>query len=376
MRLSRRRLLAATAAAGSATLLGPTLLGHAPVAAAAPPAPDTGTEQGWLDWLRRHRDHAAVVVDNGSGGRIAHRATADHVLASTIKVVHLAGYATAVTEGRLDPDQQVRVGDWEAYYPGFDGGAHGHALAALGVPNNGVVATDPEHRVSVDQLAHAMITYSDNAATDYLRDLLGDPVLRRAAHRAGWRDPDLRSLLGEVILLILPERAPRPGAPASVRRAVGDRLARQAMSDPDLQRELTERVSQVPDYTGQLPWARQHGKGSARDLAAIHSALASGSFTPHGAVPVARDHLERQARENGPLPPGVLGIGFKGGSLPGVLNLAYSVRWADGRVGVGVVLVDGIDQDTQADAMPLALLIQHALADPAWLDRLATALTG
>lgn len=372
MRLTRRRLLTATAAAGSVTLLGPGL----PGTAAPTPAPDTSTEQGWLDWLRQHRDHTAAVFDNGSGTRIDHRATAEHVLASTVKVVHLAGYATAVTEGRLDPNQQVRVGDWEAYYPGFDGGAHGQALTALGIPNNGIIANDPEQRVSVDQLAHAMITYSDNAATDYLRDLLGDTVLRRAAQRGGWRDPDLRSLLGEVILLILPERAPWPGAPASVRRAVGDRLARQAMTDTDLQRELADRVTQVPGYTGQIPWAREHGKGSAAELARIHAALATGRFTPGGAVSIARDHLERQARQNGPLPPGVLGIGFKGGSLPGVLNLAYSVRWSDGRVGVGVIMVDGVDEATQGNAIALARLTRRALLDPTWLERIATALTG
>ena len=71
------------------------------------------------------------------------------MLASTIKVVHLLAYATAVIGG-LDPEEPVRVGDWDAFHP-FEGdgpigaGAHHRALTSLGIDCDEYgVAHDPE----------------------------------------------------------------------------------------------------------------------------------------------------------------------------------------------------------------------------------------
>ena len=50
-----------------------------------------------------------------------------------------------------------------------------------GWPNDGVQAGDPAGTVRLDDVVTAMIQFSDNAAADFLRDLLGDDALVAAA---------------------------------------------------------------------------------------------------------------------------------------------------------------------------------------------------
>lgn len=65
------------------------------------------------------------------------------VAASTVKLLVLAGYAEAVVGGALDPNEQVPVSAWQAYYlPHTDGGAHqqGLALVSYAQPKQGPLA--------------------------------------------------------------------------------------------------------------------------------------------------------------------------------------------------------------------------------------------
>ncbi|WP_199443365.1 serine hydrolase [Umezawaea beigongshangensis] len=348
MLFTRRRALAAGAVVSGSLLLD---LPHAA-------ASDRGSPRDWPEWFATHRDQVAVALDDGAGGRIVHRQHAPLLLASTVKVVHAAAYSTAVRRGLVSPDEPVRVGDWEAYYAALDGGAHQSALTLLGVPfTNGVTADDPEHRVRLADLAEVMIRCSDNAATDYLRNRLGEPALRRAAAEGGWPQPDLRSLLGEVLMLVLPDRAPPPGAPAAVRRATGLRLEQRFLRDPQFQLEVVGRFPEVPrTYDEQARLVLDHGRGAAADLRRMHASVAAGRF------PVARDVLELEHAEH--LPDGVAGIGFKGGSLPSALGVGFGVRWRDGRTGSAAVLLSGVDEAWFGRSGELVALVRDALLDP------------
>ncbi len=353
MLLNRRQVLTATGVVGTSMLIG------AGRAAAEP--------KGWLGWIAGNRDHVGVVLDDGRGGRLGHRPHQEQVLASAIKVVHAAGYALAVEQGRVGADEQVRVGDWEKYYFGLDGGAHQAALADLGIPfANGVTADDPDRLVPLDDLVKVAVLHSDNAATDFVRTRVGDATLRAAALRCGWPGADVRSIAGEVLMLILPERAP---ADPSRRKRVGDQLAAQALRDPRLQLEIIGRFPNVPaTYDGQRPWVRQTWRGSAASLHRIHRTIAAGRF------PAARTHLERAYA--GALPPGVEAIGFKGGSLPGAVTLGFTVRWEDGRIGTGALLAEEVPEQLFAQAGELVDLALGALLDPAALRELRETVVG
>ncbi len=372
--VTRRQLLATAAAATAVTLTAQ------PAVAAS--SPDTSTPEGWLEWIATHRHDVGLALVDGHGGCLVHRDRAAQPLASAIKVIHLVGYARAVARGQLDPHQQVRIGDWEAHYLAArhvpfptDGGAHAQALADLGIPtdpDNPYWAADPDERVRLDDLVYAMITYSDNAVPDYLQTLLGRPALRQAAEAGGWSRPDLRSLLGEFLLLILPEYAPREGAPLAVRDRIGQQLARRFLSDADFAAEARRRIPEIGGYEAQRRWAAGLNAGSARQLMRLHHALASGDYHPREAGDIARDHLERPLSQY--LPPGVLGIGFKGGSVPGALTVGMSVRRDDGTVGALGLLVRGVDFTDFTHADQLAVLAIQALLDPTWTARLAAAL--
>ncbi|GAA4614023.1 serine hydrolase [Saccharopolyspora hordei] len=368
MLLSRRHLLAAAAATT------PLLL--APRALAQPAPPDLATAEGWLDWISAHRDGLGLVLDDGRGHRLVHRPHAAQPLASAVKVVHLAAYSTAVAEGRLDPQEQVRVGDWERFYVPTDGLAHVHALEHLGVglDATGLRAADPEHRVRLDDMVAVMVLFSDSAVPDYLRERLGEDALHAAAAAGGWHRPDLRSMCAEY-LFVLPEFAPPAHLPTPARRAWGHRLERRFSTDARLRDRVLDRLLQggLPPYEQQVAWADRTMSATAAQLAALHRAIATDEFPPEAAA-VARPHLERPL--SGHLPPGVVGIGVKGGSLPGVLTCGLTVRRADGTTASGALLAHGgisPEQLTSGDpGLPLLLAAER----PDWRDRLARALAG
>ncbi|RRO14933.1 hypothetical protein EIL87_19660 [Saccharopolyspora rhizosphaerae] len=358
MSLSRRSLLAAAGATAPLLLTRP--------AHAAPP--DLTTPEGWLSWIAAHRDQLSVVLDDGRGGRLHHRADLARPLASAVKVLHLAAYADAVAAGRLDPREQVRVGDWERYYVPTDGGAHPASLRHLGVPldENGLHAADPQHRVALDDLAAVMILFSDSAVPDLLRDRLGADAVARAATVRGWPDADVRSFSAEHLFLALPETAPPAGLPVDARRAWGFALEQRYRDDPALRAEAVRRLEAgVPGYPAQVVWASATSAGSAEQLAAVHRALSTGGG-------LAREHLERPLA--GSLPPGVLGIGLKGGSLPGVLTSGISVRREDRTLGWGALLAHGDINAEQLSTGDPGLPLLLAIEDARWRDRLAAAL--
>lgn len=287
-----------------------------------PAAPDTGTAQGWIGWIAQHPGDVSLVIDDGRGERLAYREADPAPTASASKVLHLASYARAVAEGRLNPDEPVPVGDWEAWYlPGTDGGAHPAALDSLEVAHDGVRALDPQRTVRLDDMVATMIRVSDNAVPDFLRQRLGDDALRRAGADAGWPAAELPSFLGQVIALLAPELLERNGEWA---------LAQRYATDPALRADLNARPLPAPEV--QADWAEGTGSASAAQLTAIHRAISTGSFGP--GAELARSHLEWQ-----PPPPGVLGLGFKGGSLPGVLTEAMTLRRTDGSTASAVLLV-------------------------------------
>ncbi len=248
----------------------------------------------WRTWLAEHRDDVSVVAYDGTRW-LKHNAEVPRVLASTVKVVHLLAYATAVTEGRLDPAELVRVGDWDAWHP-FDGdgpigaGAHHTALTELGIPCDSYgIARDPEQRIPLEAIVRAMIVHSDNAAPDYLRARLGDAALSRGL--------EIRWFCGETLRSLFPGR--------------DDELAARFTRDPAFRGEVLERVRGDP-ITAEAEWAwtQRTAHGTATDLFALHRMIATAPTRP---AELARRILRG--------PGDVL---FKGGSLMRSLGFGMS----------------------------------------------------
>ncbi|WP_235916402.1 serine hydrolase [Antrihabitans cavernicola] len=303
------------------------------------PEPDTTSVPGWIGYLGAHGDDTGLAIDNGTGTRIDHRPDDKRPLASTVKVVHLAAYAQAAATGRIDPDQQIPVADWERWYlPGSDGDAHPRALARLGNPTS----------VTIDQLVSAMMQESDNAAADYLLDRLGDTALTDAARTGGWQDFAPASKLGSML------RA----KDATITVGNERDAARRYVAEPAYRKRMA--ALPLPGIDEQVAWADTTEAGSAADVASIMRSIATGEFGP--GADVARRQLEWQ-----PTIPGLTAVGFKSGSLPGVLTDAFYIRRPDGTVGTAVLLNRRMPTESWAGAvqsLPEQQLLLAALLKP------------
>ncbi len=295
-----------------------------------PPAADVTTPEGWLGYLADHPNDTAYVVTDGRGHVVRHRAGHRQPTASAIKVLHLAAYARAVAAGDLDPRQRVTLADWERWWvPGTDGGAHLAALDRLGIAADAGGARDGSRTVTVRQMVTAMMRESDNAVPDYLRALLGDGALRRAAAAADWDLGRLPTLAGQTINLLVPEIDEHERWAAARRYATSPAYREQVLDrqvDPDRVR----------------PWVRTTFSATPAQLAGVYEAITEGKVG--GGSTIALRELEWQGA-----PEGLRGLGFKSGSLPGVITDGFEARRKDGTVAIAVQLTrDLSDQDMMA----------------------------
>ncbi|OZC74379.1 serine hydrolase [Rhodococcoides fascians] len=322
---------------------------------------DLNTEDGWLGLIGQAPESVSLLVDDGSGRTVEHRAEEQQPLASAVKVVHLGAYARAVAAGELDPDEQVPLLDWERWYvPGTDGGAHPAALERLGIASDGTSATDLAGTVRLDDIVSAMIQESDNAAPDYLRYRLGDDALTRAAAAGGWENFQAPTLVTQTLSLFDP--------------ALGDgdtwATAERWAFDQQFRVDVSAGL-ELPSYDQQVDGVQERSaQGSAAELAGFYRAIADGTFGDGSDV--ALRQLEHR-----PAPDGAAGIGFKGGNLPGVLTQAFELRRDDGTVATAVWLIDSLPADRYEAALAgfgnQQTLIVDALSSPSGFDRIACA---
>ena len=363
-----QRLTLVSAACATVLLMSGCASTDSDTAEAATPTPencapvnstDLATEDGWIGLIDQAPDTVGLVIDDGRGRTVEHRADQEQVLASAIKVVHLAAYAQAVANGSIDPNEQVTLSDWERWYvPGTDGGAHPNALNRLGIANTGTNATDPNATVRIDDMVTAMIQESDNSVPDYLRYRLGDRALINAASAGGWENFEVPSLVADILSVFDPALADE------------DRweTAQKWAFDPEFRTQVDAAV-QLPTYEDQATRVQNNFRGaSAEQLNGLYRAFTDGTYG------TASETILRQL-EWQPAGDSVLGVGFKGGSLPGVLAQGFELRRTDGTVATAVWLIDGIPADRFDQAMAgigvQQQLILEAMQSPDVLDRIA-----
>src|SRR5699024_3493518 len=130
-----------------------------------------------LDHLKKHPKTTSLYVAENGEEVITYQSDIVRPLASTVKILIAVEYAMQVDEGSLDPDTLLPLEDLnQYYYKGSDGNAHEEWLEALEEANR-----IQNNEVSLHDVAKGMITFSSNANTDYLIDLLGiDSINKRA----------------------------------------------------------------------------------------------------------------------------------------------------------------------------------------------------
>ena len=238
-------------------------------------------------------------------------------LASTIKILVLAGYAQAVDQGRWSPDERVPLTDVEAFFlPDTDGGAHDRAVEIY--RERGWL--DASGSVALRQVVWAMMTVSDNAATDYLLNRLGRERAELLAARFDAADSDAPLPISGVYLAWA-------GADQGPLSDSAWELAGRLRDDPEFRAvwQDTPVLNQVSLREQLRLSATRFPTGTARDYAGLMERVQRGDLISGTASAAMREYLE-WPMANEPIAREFAAYGTKGGSLPGVLTEAtYAV---------------------------------------------------
>ena len=273
----------------------------------------------------------AYTVGNEANG-IYHNADMQMPLASVVKIVHLVAYAEATAAGELDPTSYVMLETLEQYYlPGYDLGSHNNAVTEL--VENGLVLPNPD-RIRLEDVPWMMMRYSANAATDYLHMRLGQTVIEETAVSLNLTQQTAPcTFLGQFM-----------GMSNQTRLGSSDRQAIETyLENPESYglevAQLAESYVQDSDFReAEQEWHQDERRpstqdqrffshtlnahGTPREYAALMAQIAQNGLTNPESSFLTRRYLEwpmifpaNQERFSN--------LGYKNGSLPGILNTAY-----------------------------------------------------
>jgi beta-lactamase class A len=252
-------------------------------------------------------------------------------LASVVKLAHLIAYVNAVEARELDPTTVVPLTDIEAFYlPNSDLGAHNEAIREL--RNAGKLAAD-NTAVLLRDVPWMMMRHSSNAATDYLHDLLGQERIEQTIVDLGL---GLHSAPCPFIgRFLLQHNHARTGQ--SDTQALADLIADPTFYGSEVAR-LTDTFSQNDAFrSAETRWGRPlprgqtqrdftaalDTQGTARAYANLMARIATGELgSPYGNA-LIRSYLDwpLEAFENNQSY--FSDIGYKNGTLPGVMTTVY-----------------------------------------------------
>lgn len=110
-----------------------------------------------------------LYVNHNNEAIITYQADIPRPLASVVKIIIAIEYAYQMSSGDISKDQTVALNTLNRYYiENTDGGHHEEWINHLKKENN-----IHNEEVPIHDVTRGMITFSSNANTDYLIDLLG-----------------------------------------------------------------------------------------------------------------------------------------------------------------------------------------------------------
>ena len=301
-----------------------------------------------LDFIDANRSHVSLVAYSldDPDSAILLNPDVPRPLASTVKILVLAGYAEAVDEGRWSPDARVPLADVEAFFlPGTDGGAHDRAVEVY--RERGWL--DASGAVSLRDVAWAMMTVSDNAATDYLLHRLGRERAGALAARLGLGGSDPPLPIGGVFLSWA-------GALDEPLADSAWELSARLRGDPEFRTDRQENpiTSEVSVREQARLSVARFPRGTAGDYAGLMERVQRGDLVSDTASATMRELLE-WPMENEPIRREFTAYGTKGGSLAGVLTEAtYAVPRDAASGGVAALFFE---------ELPLAVWLTLAQAE-------------
>ena len=264
-------------------------------------------------------------------------------LASTVKTLIAVEYAMQIDAGLLDKDSAVALDDLSRYYAkGTDGNAHPAWLEWMdseGEINN--------NEVTLHDVAKGMVTYSSNANTDYLIDLLGADAINERAKSLGLSQHEEVYPIGSALLI--PEHLKSESM-------TDEELIHQLESMPieeyrelatSLSNQLKDGTINLEDYTFNTPlkvqrvWSDRLVGASANDYGKL-LAIVSNDQLPEKAADTVRDLLEWPLQLFEGNQQRYAHLGSKGGSTAFILNDALYAEDHNGKQIEMVILADDL----------------------------------
>lgn len=318
-----------------------------------------------VDFIDANRSYVSLVAYrlDDPDAAILLNPDAPRPLASTIKILVLAGYAEAVDQGRWSPGERVPLADIEAFrLPRTDGGAHERAVEIY--RERGWL--DGSGSVSLRDVVWAMMTVSDNAATDYLLHRLGREEAGSLPRRFAAGDSDPPMPIGGVFLSW-------SGATDEPLADTAWELADRLRSDPGFRaRRRSDPVTTRLTLREQVHLAEtRFPEGTARDYASLMGRVQGGELVSAAASATMREFLE-WPMENERIRREFTAFGTKGGALPGVLTEATYAAPGDGApAGVAALFFDELPLAvwfTLIDSYLHQDLLRQLLSDPDFFE--------
>ena len=265
-------------------------------------------------------------------------------LASTVKILIAAEYAMQIDAGQLNKDSSVPLADLNRYYlKNSDGGAHEEWLKAMQsedkIKNN---------EVTLHDVAKGMATYSSNANTDYLIDLLGISAINERAKTLGLtQHEDVYPIVSAVLI-------PNQIKSESMNdKQLIKKLEAMSMEEyRTLAEELSEQMKEGTIQTGDMKYNSSRGVqkvwsdrligASASDYGKLLTVISNDQL-PTTAAETIRDLLEWPMQLNESNHDRFVHLGAKGGSTAFILNDALYAENHNGDKIEIVFLIDDLN---------------------------------
>lgn len=346
-----------------------------PCEAGAPPKtePSLKTVNGFLAWIAAHPSNVgfAMMRPSDASPFLEVNPNEQVPLASVHKILILVSYAEAVANGRLDPDRSVPLADIERWVlPNTNGDAHESALADWRerdvVKGSGASASVP-----LDEVVHAMVRYSDNAATDHVLRAVGGPAAVLATARrfgfTGTLTPP--SLFGAFIAWAT--RAPsewtglEPGQQAAL-----------SMQTADATSAASAAALTLPPIETQASLAKATWLGAPREWVILMSLIERSVSDETLTGRVLSRHLEwpMEFSENAAA---FEEFGTKGGDLPGIVTEASFIQVSGADPYAIVLFLHGLTESERALLLKTythQTFMRQLVEDPGFLQEACAAL--
>jgi D-alanyl-D-alanine carboxypeptidase len=300
-----------------------------------------------LRYISEHKDDIAVACFDPTNPQAGfyHNETEAYPQASTFNILLLLGYAEQVEAGLLDPREQIPLAALEAYHmPGTDGGAHPEFLKSLG---------EERETASLSEVVDGMMTYSSNAAADYVLSRLGGVDWNNLYHRVGLEQTSLpHSYLGLYLYISNHDTGTYDLISLGPEETLAEQIRLEKLFVNDLEWRDAE-LKYLANFTNQPGVEVQETvtsdfgvRASASDLSKTMLAVFgySDALSPE-AQAIARQHLEWPMQRNPDNTKTFKTLAVKNGAWPGVLTSAWYAEPLDADPRVLVVLYRNVPRD-------------------------------